>query len=202
MPAEAHEYEGEVQRLCGQGRHREAAEIGLRRLGPEVFGFLVGVLRSEDDAQEIFSLFAERFWSNLPGFRWDCSLRTWAYVIARNESHRFRRKEVSPRKKQAPLSEAGELAEVIRSETVSMLKTERRSKLIELRDELDEEDRALLVLRVDRGLEWQDVARAMSGAAAADLEPDELRREAARLRKRFQLLRERLRGLARSRGLI
>jgi RNA polymerase sigma-70 factor (ECF subfamily) len=195
-------YERQVQTLCSHGLHREAAQVGLRRLGPEVFGFLAGVLRSEDDAQEIFSLFAERFWSNLPGFRWGCSLRTWAYVIARNESRRFQRREASPRNKRASLSEAGELAEVIRSETVSLLKTERRSKLLELRDELEEEDRALLVLRVDRGLDWQDVARAMSSTTDDELEPEELRREAARLRKRFQLLRERLRGIATSRGLI
>jgi len=195
-------YESEVQGLCRQGRHRDAAQIGLRRLGPEVFGFLIGVLCSEDDAQEIFSQFAERFWSNLPGFRWGCSLRTWAYVIARNESRRFQRRKASPRNRRASLSEAGELAEVIRTETVSLLKTERRSKLLELRDELDEEDRALLVLRVDRGLDWQDVARAMSSTTEEDLEPEDLRREAARLRKRFQLLRERLRSLATSRGLI
>jgi RNA polymerase sigma-70 factor, ECF subfamily len=200
MPPEA--YESEVQGLCSQGRHREAAQIGLRRLGPEVFGFLAGVLRSDEDAGEIFSHFAERFWSSLPGFRWGCSLRTWAYVIARNESRRFQRKDASGRRRRASISEAEELAEVIRSETISLLQTERRSKLLELRDELEEEDRILLVLRLDRGLEWQDVARAMRSSTEEDLDPDELRREAARLRKRFQALRERLRSLATSRGLI
>jgi RNA polymerase sigma-70 factor (ECF subfamily) len=192
----------ELVELCRQGRHGEAADKALRLLGPEVYGFLIGVHGDEDDAADVFSRFAERLWSSLPAFRWGCSLRTWAYVIARNESRRFAKREGTQRARGASLSEAGDLAAHIRSETVSLFKSERRSKLLQLRDELSEEDRALLVLRVDRGFDWQDVARAMIASDELDSDPEELRREAARLRKRFQLLRERLRRLAADRGLL
>ena len=58
----------------------------------------------------------------------------------------------------------------------------------------DEEDRTLLVLRVDRALEWEEVARVTLGVA----EPDAtlLKRETERLRKRFQLLKDELKGRA------
>jgi RNA polymerase sigma-70 factor (ECF subfamily) len=52
---------------------------------------------------------------------------------------------------------------------------------------------------VDRGLSWLELAEVMceGGCAARDLDT-----EAARLRKRFQMLRARLRKLAKKAGLL
>jgi RNA polymerase sigma-70 factor (ECF subfamily) len=55
---------------------------------------------------------------------------------------------------------------------------------------LPEMDRMLLILRVDRELSWRDLARVVLGGSPT---PVELEREAVRLRKRFQLVKERLR---------
>lgn len=74
-----------------------------------------------------------------------------------------------------------------------------KSALHDLRDELPEEERTLLVLRIDKRMEWRDIAVAMSDAELSDAE---MTREAARLRKRLQLATERLRALARKRGLL
>lgn len=93
----------------------------------------------------------------------------------------------------------------VRSQTVSYLRTERRSRFAALRESLAPEEQALLVLRVDRGLAWNDLARVLhegGGALGEPLEADELRREAARLRKRFQLLEERLLELGRQAGVV
>jgi RNA polymerase sigma-70 factor (ECF subfamily) len=57
----------------------------------------------------------------------------------------------------------------------------------------------LLILRVDKDLEWREIAAAL---ADEDLAADELQREATRLRKRFRVVAERLRELARERGIL
>jgi RNA polymerase sigma-70 factor (ECF subfamily) len=59
----------------------------------------------------------------------------------------------------------------------------------------------LLILRVDRGMDWRDLAAAM-GDENAPLEGADLDREAARLRKRFERIKDRLRELAREAGLL
>jgi RNA polymerase sigma-70 factor (ECF subfamily) len=56
-------------------------------------------------------------------------------------------------------------------------------------------------LRVDRGLEWKELARIMLGDEATITGPL-LERESRRLRKRFQHVKERLVAAGRRQGLI
>jgi len=100
-----------------------------------------------------------------------------------------------------------EVAAAVRTETLGFLRTEKRTRLQALRDTLPEEDRMLLVLRVDRNLEWNELARVLAGEGqegdgGTPLADAEVTREAARLRKRFQLLKEKLREMAKGEGLI
>jgi RNA polymerase sigma-70 factor (ECF subfamily) len=61
----------------------------------------------------------------------------------------------------------------------------------------------LLVLRVDRRLDWNELARVLGEAGHdACVDPVSLARESARLRKRFQLVKNKLRELARREGLL
>ena len=90
----------------------------------------------------------------------------------------------------------------VRTATLSALRTENRSALERLRDELPEEDRALLILRIDRQLEWREIAIVLTATSKRIEDAQVLTREAARLRKRFQLVVERLRALARERKLV
>jgi RNA polymerase sigma-70 factor (ECF subfamily) len=173
----------------------------LRSLGPEVFGFLRGVLASEADADEVFAATSERVWRSLPAFQWQSSLRTWVYVIARHEMLRHldgaRRRE---RGRVTP-SALEDVVAAVRTETRSALRSDKRSKLRALRDELPVDDRTLLILRVDRDLEWDAIARAF--LPEGDLAGDEaIRRESARLRKRFQIIKKRLAERARQEGLL
>jgi len=64
-----------------------------------------------------------------------------------------------------------------------------------IRAQLEDEEQLLLTLRIDKGMDWKDVARVMlyEGERTED---EAVTREAARLRKRFQLLKDKLRRLA------
>ena len=195
-----------MREACAAGDVEGATTAALRRYGPELLGFLVGVHGDYDEASEAFAVFSEKLWSSMARFEWRCSMRTWCYRMVRNVATDLRRGERG--KRHVGLSSAPEVMEVatrVRTETLSALRTGNRTALERLRDELPEEDRALLVLRVDRELEWREIAIVLAESAnRAERIEDEtaLKREAARLRKRFQLVTERLRAIARERKLV
>jgi RNA polymerase sigma-70 factor (ECF subfamily) len=200
------ELEADIQRRAAAGDFAGAADVAMRGYGREVFEFLAALHHDEEDARETFSLFAEGLWRGLPGFAWHCSFRTWAYAVARKASLRYRRDARRRNRRIAALPEGSNLsgiAEEIRSATTSYLKTDRKSRFAALRASLPAEDQALLMLRVDRQLPWTDLAQVLQEEeGAAPLTGEALKREAARLRKRFQLLKEKLYELGRREGLV
>jgi RNA polymerase sigma-70 factor (ECF subfamily) len=203
-PARA-ELERQVREACNRGDLSAAVKLALNGYGPEFLGFLFAVHANEADANDAFSEVAEALWRGLPGFAWDSSLRTWAYAIARNVL-RTSRRNAARRERRAPRvgdSALEQVAEQVRTQTLAFLRTEKRTQLQALRDALSEEDRMLLVLRVNRQLAWSDLARVLAEETpGTPLDDAALTRETARLRKRFQLVKDRLRELARREGLV
>jgi hypothetical protein len=74
--------------------------------------------------------------------------------------------------------------------------------MLELREQLPLEDQTLLILRVDRQLPWRELALVMHDGDAPAPEADQLEIVAARLRKRFQAVKDKLRKLAIAEGLL
>ena len=201
---ERDDLEREIRHRCASGDLTGAASVAIRRYGPEIFGFLLALHRSEADAREVFSIFTERVWRGLERFAWECSFRTWAYTIARNASLTYRVEERRRTKRETSLPDGSELydvAEQVRTQTLSFLKTSAKNRMAELRDTLPEDDRVLLSLRIDKVLSWNDLARVMHGDDDR-LSDEALRKESARLRKRFQYVKERLLEMARRDGVL
>jgi RNA polymerase sigma-70 factor (ECF subfamily) len=195
-----------VRDACQRGDHATGVTLAIKGYGPELFGFLVAVHRNEADASDAFGELTEALWHGLPKFEWQSSFRTWAYATARGIM-RTNRRNAGRREKRGRRvgdSEIAELAQKIRTETLGFLQTERRTRLQALRDGLPEEDRILLVLRVDRKLSWSELATVLAEETegAHVLDADGVTRESARLRKRFQVVKDRLRLLAKQEGLI
>lgn len=194
--------DGAVRRKLDAGDFEGATSIALRAFGPEVLGLLVALHRDYDAACDAFSVFAERLWLSFQRFEGRSSVRTWTYAIARNASVDARRREGRQGRRMKPLSDAPEierLAAAVRTETLTILRTETKSRLAELRESLPEDDQLLLVLRVDRKLSWEELALVFRGEGAT---AEERKRESARLRKRFQFVKERLRELAIANGVL
>ncbi len=196
--------EAEILRACQQGRHELATTRTLETYGPELMGFLVARLRDHELASEAFSEFALDLWRGIDTFEGRSSVRVWAYALLRHAMGRVLDRQRRHQRGHVPLSEVehiSRLVQAIRTETMSFLGTARRDGVAELREQLPPDDQNLLILRINEGLDWKDVALIMTydGRVPAD---DELRREAARLRKRFQLVKDRLRDLARDAGLL
>ncbi len=196
---DAADAESAIRTAWESGQESAAVSAALKLYGAEVYGLLVGLCRSPHEADDAFSLFAEGLWQSLSTFEWKCSLRTWAYVIARRSAHDLRRKARRPHLGLSQVDEVSAMVARVRTETAPYQKTEAKNRMAELRATLPEDDQLLLILRLDRGLAWEDLARVFAGD---DTEPDALKRESARLRKRFQLVKERLVELGRKEGLF
>ena len=205
MPAaDREQLEQEIRTRSARGDLAGAAEVALRGYGPEIYGFLHAFHRSEQDAAEVFSAFTERLWRGLPSFAWDCSFRTWAYVIARNAARTHRDQARRHARGAVPLEDGSALsgiAEQVRSETAPHLRTETKSRVARLREALTEEQRMVLSLRIDRNLAWNELARILHDGAEP-LDEAALKRESARHRKAFQGIKETLAELARREGLL
>lgn len=188
--------EAEIARLRAAGQLREVAVLAIESYGSEVLSFLEMMLRDRADSADAFSQACEDLWKSLPRFEGRAAMKTWFYTLARHAASRLRRAAHSDRL--ATISEMSDVAERVRSRTRPHLKTEIKVGIAAIRATLDESDRMLLVLRVDRDMSWTDVARVM----ADDDSEEEIARAAARLRKRFQSVKETIRERAVAAGLI
>lgn len=195
------EVEGRLLELFRSNARQKLATLAIQTYAPELYGFLTHVLDEAPSAADVLSQVVEAFWRTLPEFRAECSVRTWLYVLARRAVRRYKRRPWN-RKLHTGDSRLTELVAFAHSRTAPWQQTAVKTKFRELRDQLNPEDRILLVLRIDRDLEWIDIARVTLEATTADPESGDLVREAARLRKRFQLIKARLRKQALDTGLI
>lgn len=183
--------EQRIDQRLDDGDLAGAASIAIEGYGPAVFGYLCTLL-GDDDARDVFSQFAEDLWRGLPGFRRECTLRAWAYRLAWHAAARFRRDPFQARGQPLPTSAASRLAASVVGS--SMLPGGRRDRLRKLRETLPDEDQTLLVLRIDKELEWDEIAAVLSAVGDPVT--------AVALRKRFERLKDRLARIARDEGLI
>jgi RNA polymerase sigma-70 factor (ECF subfamily) len=165
----------------------------LRDHGSEIFGWLIATLQSDADADDAFSLFSEELWKSLARYGGRCSPRTWCYMLARQAVARLHDARRAQRTTPVADVPADALVAQIRETTAAHLRTAVKDRIRSLRAELDPDDQALLILRVDRDLSWRDIAFVQLGPDAADAA---VTRHAAVLRKRFERAKQHLRTLA------
>jgi RNA polymerase sigma-70 factor, ECF subfamily len=193
--------EAEIRGHWDRGEFDLAATAAIKGYGDEVFSFLIARLRAEDRAWDVFGQTCEDLWRSTPTFEWRCSMRTWIYRLARSASMRFERSPANRAGRRVALSRVSEIAQKVRSRTMMHLRTEIKDEFQKLREQLDPDEQTLLVLRIDRGLGWTEISEIMS--EPSELEDSKAReRASARLRQRFQKLKQRLRELAEARGLL
>ncbi len=194
--------ERRVESLLAGGDSQEAVSAVVATHGASVYGYLCSLL-DEDDAADVYSQWAEDVLRGLAGFRFECSLRSWAFKLAWHAAARHRRDPYRARRERLPSSAASRLPAP--APPSSMLPGGRRDRLRRLRESLPPEDQTLLFLRIDRELEWEEIAAVLSGtegAGATPAEEDPAAVSAVALRKRFERLKDRLARRAREEGLL
>ncbi len=181
------EVERSLREAHDRGDKEEVTRLLVASYGPEILGFLAVVMRDEEAARDVFSQVTESIWRHLERFGGRSTFRTWAYAIARNAAFRARQKKEMERLR---TGQAEGLVATPKSTTRPYLRTENKERLAQLRATLDPESQALLTLRIDRNMSWTEIAEVL---ADEPLDDPSLRRAAARERKRFERLKERLR---------
>ena len=186
--------EERVQELLAAGDLRGAATATIRDIGPEVLRYLRTLLRDEDLAGEAFSSFAERLWKGLPGYRGEASLRSWALRMAWNAAANVRDEAWRRLGRRLRSGELSALAEELRTRTAVRVERQRLA-LERLRQALSDEEQTLLILRIDQGLSWAEVAHVLASEGG---DPPDLNV----LAKRFERIKLRLARMARDQGLV
>jgi RNA polymerase sigma-70 factor (ECF subfamily) len=193
--------EQDVRARCQAGDAGGAVELALRLYGTEVQRLLMTIVQREEVARDAYGRFCEDLWQGLSGFRWESSLRTWVYSVARNAAFREQR---GPARRLARMGDntIDQLrGPEPRSMTQPWLRTEVKSGFARLRERLETDERMILLLRVDQQMSWEDVARILDPEEAGS-GPEGLKRKSAAVRKQFQRIKERLREMAEQEGLI
>jgi RNA polymerase sigma-70 factor (ECF subfamily) len=194
--------EQRLRAACASGEHAAAATLVLEEIGPKILAFLLHRLGDPAAAGEAFGMFSEDLWRGLPGFEWRCTMRGWSFALARHAADRLRAQAWHGARR-APLSHAplSQLAAAVRDRTLPYLRSEVKDRMQQLFTQLPPDDQALLQLRVDQRMSFRDLALALefTGRVPSD---EELERSAAKLRKRYQAVKQRLRQLARASGML
>ena len=188
--SEAKAIEERVESLCAQERYDSATAALLRGFGAEILGVLVAMARDDAQAADAYSLFCERAWKGMPQFRFECSCRTWAYTIAkRTLFDLLRRQRVAP-DQPGSHSVLPDVVQQAASSTAPHIRTTYKRELHAVRATLSPEDQLLLVLRIDKALPWNDVARVLVEQEAPSA--DDIQRACVAIRKRFSRAKKRL----------
>jgi len=191
--------EDAIRNAHQRGDLEAAVRLGLELYQVEVYSFLCARLRSEADAHEVFSQLTEDVVRGIAKFAWRASFRTWLYTLARNAAVRFETTRAQHARRHDPISQVSEPVVVERSRTRPYMRTDVKDRFAALRETLSPEEQSLLVLRVDRALSWDDVARIMYDGD--DDNEEELKRHTTNLRQRFRQLKLRLEEWAKNEGL-
>lgn len=194
------EAERAIRAAHDAGDFARATTIALEAYGREISSFIAARVRSVGDAGDVFGAFALDVWNGLPNFRFSSSFRTWAYTLAR---HAIARHRASPHERRkievstfSPLAER--LVHETRAHTDTWKKTHVKDTVRALRDRLDDEEQEILILRVDRAMPFDEIARVLT----PDLDDADVKKRAAAIRKRFERAKERLRTWALEEGLL
>jgi RNA polymerase sigma-70 factor (ECF subfamily) len=164
---------------------RAAATLAIEAYGREVCGYLAAVLADDEQAREVFAETAAEMWRDLSRFRWEASLRTWIYTLARHRlAAHLGRKARQPIVALSEVMDSSALQAKPPTTTAPWMRTAVKDAVSRLRSCLPADDQTLLILRVDRGMSWREISHVFGETS----EPT--------LRKRFERIKKQLRDLA------
>ncbi|HHW11815.1 MAG TPA: sigma-70 family RNA polymerase sigma factor [Firmicutes bacterium] len=156
-----------------KARDEEAFRSLVELHKAKVYHLLLGMLRDEDQAQELTQETFVKAWKGLPSFRGDSTLWTWLYRIAYHTALDFLRKK----KRQEDLvvleETGGELPKGPENDPLELvIKRDKEEDLHQALSRLSFRQRAVLILYYFQGLSYREIAavtRRPLGSIRADL---------------------------------
>jgi RNA polymerase sigma-70 factor (ECF subfamily) len=167
--SEAHADETALIRAAQAG-DREAFEQLVRAYDHSVLRLAMNMLRSPEDARDVYQETFLRVYRNLPNFRFDCSFHTWIYRIATNLCLDLLRKR-KVRKEESPVLTTPE-GTVDRFESVAdpsaeldpqrrMLSGQIRTRVKDALAQLSPRERTVFEMRHYEGLRLRNIGEVL-----------------------------------------
>jgi RNA polymerase sigma-70 factor (ECF subfamily) len=147
-------------RLAQQGDERAFEEL-VRQYDQNVLRLALNLLRSPEDANDIYQETFLRVYKNLQTFRFDCSFSTWLYRIATNlcldalRKRRVRREEDTIVETSDGVLDRMDTIEEVRAENNpqrNLLSQELRKRIAKVLEDLTPRERTVFELRHYEGL--------------------------------------------------
>jgi RNA polymerase sigma-70 factor, ECF subfamily len=158
------EEERELVRQAQRGAEAAFEEL-VRRHQQRVFALVSGILRRQEDVEDIAQQVFLKVYLSLRKFDQRAAFSTWLYKITVNECWDYlRKKKVRPLVYESDLSEeqVSRLDGIVSAERVSIGPNERaevKDLLEHMLDKLPEQDRQLLILKEVEGFSVQELAK-------------------------------------------
>jgi len=187
MPPHGKDLDREVREFLASSRFSDAAAAVVAGCGPAVRGYLGASFEDPDEVDDCHSEWSENVLRGIPGFRGDASVRTWALRLACNVAISRRRKAGRRHERRLRTEEASVLAGEQGTRTFARHEL-RRQRLLEARRGLSPQEQALLFLRVDQSLSWEEVAEILSEIEGKPIDPATAARRYGRLKERLRKL--------------
>lgn len=149
----------------------DAFEQLVRAHDHAVLRMAYNLLRSEEDARDVYQEVFLRVYRNLPKFRFDCSFKTWLYRIVSNLClDQLRKRKV---RKEEPSSFDSEGSEIDRFQFIpeqradvdpqrQMMSTEVHSRVQEVLNQLTPRERLVFEMRHFQGMRLRAIGESLS----------------------------------------
>lgn len=135
--------------------------------GPELFGFIRMRTATLSDAEDAYGDFRLAMVRGIRTFQQRSAVRTWAYVVARNELLASNRRRIG---RAQVMSEVPPGSQPEPTDTrPTWQRTTGFARLGQLRALLDDEEQELFVLRVDREMPFSEIALVLSSGSPNSL---------------------------------
>lgn len=201
------EAESAIRHALNANDVRAALHAAGTAYAQPLLDFLVHMLDSPADGEDVWAASWEKIATNLHTFRGESSFWTWAARIARNTAIDHGKavargpRLTSGMDKFASRDAVARRLGIVTRSTPEYLRSSFRTRFGDLLARLSDEERALLHLRYEHQLPWNDVARAIEPGDGI-LEGAALREASAKRRKQFERLKRRIQELASELGVI
>ena len=110
----------------------------------------------------MFSEFCEDIWKGIGRFRRESSFRTWAYAVAWNAARMYRRDPFRRRAQRLQTSDYSRLADRLAKSSLLHADPLAVDRLARLRATLTPFEQSMLILRIDKGLPWREIAEILA----------------------------------------
>jgi RNA polymerase sigma-70 factor (ECF subfamily) len=202
------EVENRVRELIAIKDVREAAGLALYGSaengrydghGVRVFGYLRAIMKNDRDAKEVFAKFSRLVHKDIGSCPSDGSLKSWLYGIA----YRVMVEHMKERKTRCDFQFARteQRASHARASIDRWDQSSVKDVLRELCSQLPENQQTIFILRVDRNMDWEELARVFLNAQEF-AEPEILQFVVCHLKTQFNRAKEKVHTLAAAKVLL